>query len=196
MKLKIYILNSLEVPLDVLLNSKYISLLERSSFEKYKNLEVKKEKVVSSIFKNKYIGEYYLNEFGKPLSKDKYFNISHSHGYVVFIMDVVPIGIDIEKIKKAQEDLINYISNDEEKQYIRDDASFYEIWTNKEALVKAYGTGIKSNPKDIKGLPINDKRIYEGKTYFNKTIRFNDYIISVSRQIDEDFELEIIKENI
>ena len=196
MRLKIYIFNSLEVPLDVLLNSKYISLLERSSFEKYKNLEVKKEKVVSSIFKNKYIGEYYLNEFGKPLSNDKYFNISHSHGYVVFIMDDVPIGIDIEKIKKAQDDLISYISNDEEKNYIHDDASFYEIWTNKEALVKAYGTGIKSNPKDIKGLPINDKRIYEGKTYFNKTIKFEDYIISVSRQIDEDFELEIIKESI
>ena len=196
MRLKIYIFNSLEVPLDVLLNSKYISLLERSSFEKYKNLEVKKEKVVSSIFKNKYIGEYYLNEFGKPLSKDKYFNISHSHGYVVFIMDDVPIGIDIEKIKKAQDDLISYISNDEEKNYIHDDASFYEIWTNKEALVKAYGTGIKSNPKDIKGLPINGKRIYKGKTYFNKTIKFEDYIISVSRQIDEDFELEIIKESI
>lgn len=196
MMLKVHIYNYQDIPLDVLLSSTYISELERLSFQKYTNLEVKKEKVISSILKNKYIGEYYLNEFGKPLCKDKYFNISHSHGLIAFVMDDVPVGIDIEKIKKVENDLINYISNDDEKKCIHDDESFYEIWTNKEALVKSFGTGIKSNPKEIIGLPINGRRIYKDKVYFNKTIKHDDYVITVSRQIDEDFDLEIIKESI
>lgn len=194
MVVKIHIYNSLDIPLDVLLNSRYLSTLEKNSFDKYKNMEVKKEKIVSSIFKNKYIGEYHLNECGKPVSDDKYFNISHSHGCVAFVKDDVPIGIDVEKIRDVEIEMVNYISNEEEKNYIHDNESFYEIWTNKEALVKAKGTGIKTKPRDIIGLPINDKRIFDGDIYFNKTIRYEDYIITVSRKKDIDFDLEIIKE--
>ena len=87
-----------------------------------------------------------------------------------------------------------YISNDEEKLYIHDEISFYEIWTNKEALVKAEGKGIKSRPNLIPGLPLNNIRTYKDKIYMNKTIRYGDYIITTSREGNEDYflELEII----
>ena len=52
MRVQIHIYNSNDALLDDLLASKYISELETMSFDKYKNLETKKEKVVSSIFKN------------------------------------------------------------------------------------------------------------------------------------------------
>lgn len=194
MEVKIHILNFKDIPLDVLLCSNYLSNEERASFNKFTNIDVKKEKIVSSIFKNKYIGDYYLNEKGKPLSKDIYFNISHSHGVIVFIVDKSPIGIDIEKIKKVEDDLIDYISNEEEKLYIKDEKTFFEIWTNKEALLKAIGTGISSNIKDIPSLPLNSKRSYQDKIYSNKTITFEDYVITVSREDEEEFELKIIKE--
>lgn len=196
MVIQIHIYNANETLLDDLLSSIYLSNFDIESFSRYKNIEVKKEKVVSTIFKNKYIGEYYENEFGKPVSDKQYFNLSHSKGNVVFVMDDVPIGIDIEKIDKVEKDLIDYIANEEEKNYIRNEKQFYEIWTNKEALVKAHGTGIKLHPKKIAGLPINGKRTYEGKTYHNKTIFYDGCFITVSRQSDEDFELEIIKETI
>lgn len=194
MQLKIYLLDYRDIPLDYLSNSIYLSLEEKFSLEKYLNIDVKKEKMVSTILKNKYIGDYYLNEFGKPLNKDKYFNISHSHGYIALIIDQVPVGIDIEKVRLSDEDLRNYISNEEEKKYVHDDESFFEVWTNKEALVKANGNGINRKINTIPGLPINSIKEYDNKTYFNKTIKYQDLIITVSRESNKDFDIDVIKE--
>ena len=194
MELKIYLLNYQNVSFDYLLNSKYFSILEKASFEKYKNENVKKEKIVSAYLKNKYIGEYHLNEYGKPVSDNVFFNISHSHGYIVLVIDQAPVGIDIEKIRAVEEDLRNYISNEEEKQYIHDDESFFEIWTNKESLVKANGNGINQKPNLIPGLPINGPRIYQDKTFFNKTIKYQDLVITVSREGNDEFDINVIQE--
>lgn len=194
MELKIYLLNYQDVSFDYLLNSKYFSILEKASFEKYKNENVKKEKIVSAYLKNKYIGEYHLNEYGKPVTDKVFFNISHSHGCIVLVIDQVPVGIDIEKIRAVEEDLRNYISNEEEKQYIHDDESFFEIWTNKESLVKANGNGINQKPNLIPGLPINGPRIYQNKIFFNKTIKYQDLVITVSREGNDEFDINVIQE--
>lgn len=196
MLVKIYLINCEDISLDSLLNSKYISPLEKSSFDKYKNDEVKKEKITSAYLKNKYVGKYNLNEYGKPISDSVYFNVSHSHCLVGLVIDNVPVGIDIEKIRLVDKKLSDYVSDELEKNYIRDDQSFYEIWTNKEALVKCVGTGIKMKMNTIPGLPINGKREYQGDIYFNKTIKHGDFIITISRQKDEDFTLEIVWEDI
>ena len=37
---------------------------------------------------------------------------------------------------------------------------------------------------------------YKGKVYFNKTVKYQDYVITISRQKNEDFEIEIIGESI
>lgn len=187
-------LNYQELPLDYLTNSIYFSTEDSFSYEKYKNEKVKKERIVSSILKNKYIGEYYLNEYGKPLSKKMFFNISHSEGYIALVIDQVPVGIDIEKIRPAEEGLKEYISNAEEKEYIHNDETFFEVWTNKEALVKAHGNGINQKIDSIPALPINSIKNYENKTYFNKTVRYQDLIITVSREGSNDFDIDIIKE--
>ena len=184
------------VTIDNLLKSPYLSFEDKLSFEKYKIDETKKEKIVSTIFKNKYVGEYEINEHGKPISENKFFNVSHSHGYVVFMLNNAPIGIDIEQIRSLNQNLIDFVSNDEEKKYIHDDTSFFELWTNKEALVKALGTGIKIRPNQIPALPLNSQRVYEGKKYFNKTIIFNGYAISVSSNSDEPFEIEMVQEKL
>lgn len=194
--MKIYLVDCESYSVEELLNSKYLSPVEKCSFEKYKNIEVKKEKIISRILKNKYIGEYHLSDTGKPVSNSIYFNISHSHQTVVLVMDSVPIGIDIEKIRPVNKDLVDFISSEYEKEYIKDDESFYKIWTNKEALAKAYGSGINEKPNHIPGLPINNKKIYNNDVYYNKTIKYEDFIITVSRNKDEDYSLEIIVEKI
>ena len=196
MKLQIHLLNSNDIPWELLLNSKYISADEKASFNKYKNETTKKEKIVSTILKKKYIGEYHLNDFGKPICDDKYFNISHSHGFVVFVVDDVPVGIDIETIRPVKPSLNDYVTNDEEKQYIDDEESFFEIWTNKEALVKADGCGIKQKVDTIPALPINGIKEYKGKRYRTKTVRYQDCVITVAREKEEDFSLEIVEETI
>ncbi len=196
MLVKIYLINCEDISLDSLLNSKYISPLEKSSFDKYKNDEIKREKIASAYLKNKYVGKYNLNEYGKPISDNVYFNVSHSHYLVGLVIDNVPVGIDIEKIRPVDKKLSDYVSDELEKNYIHDDQSFYEIWTNKEALVKCVGTGIKMKMNTIPGLPINNKREYQGNIYFNKTIKHGDFIITISRQKDEDFTPEIVWEDI
>ena len=182
--------------LENILSSSFLFDKDLSYLTRFKVEETKKEKASSLIFKNKYVGEYHLNEFGKPLSEDINFNISHSKGVVVFVKDKIPIGIDIEKIRPVENSLVEYISSNEEREYIKSDINFYEIWTNKESLTKAIGTGIKTKIKVIPGLPINGKKTYQEKYFYSKTIKYKDYIISVTRENNEPFEIEIEEERI
>lgn len=192
MTIEVHIFNTKNVSLEQLLESIYF--LDKTKFDNFTHLETKKEKIVSEIFKRKYIGEYQFNEFNKPISKDKFFNISHSKGYVAFVMDDVPIGIDIEKIRDVDPALIDFVSSEEEQKYIRSAENFYEIWTNKEALVKAIGTGIKQRINEIPGLPLNSIEEFNSKIYYNKTIKCDDLIITISRESNIDFNVKIIKE--
>lgn len=193
-KLEVIFVDTNTNSLESLLSSKYLSLENKKEISRFLLEETKKEKTASFILKNKYIGKYHLNEFNKPIS-DKYeFNISHSKGVVVFIKDNTPIGIDIEKIREVETDLIDYISNDEEKEYITNKEKFYEIWTNKESLVKCIGTGIVDKIKEIPSLPLNSKKEYKNKTFYSKTIKYLDYIISISRQENKPFDIKIMEE--
>ena len=191
MVLKIYLLDYKNIPLDVLLNSQYISPMEKESFNKYTVEAVKKEKIASTYMKNKYIGKYHRNENGKPICEGKCFNLSHSHGVIVLVIDTVPVGIDIELTRQVEDDLKKFVTNEGEALYVHDETSFYEIWTNKEATVKADGVGIKERPDKLPGLPINGTRVYKDKTYNNRTIKYGDYVITVSRESIEDFSLDI-----
>ncbi len=194
--LNLLFVDSNKLSLEDLLSSSFLSEENITELSRYKLEETKKEKAVSLILKNKYIGEYSLNENGKPISKDCFFNISHSKGYVVFIKDDVPIGVDIEKIRPVEDDLKEYISSKEEKEYIKDEKSFYEVWTNKESLTKCIGTGIKEKIKDIPSIPINNVKSYKNKKYRSKTIKYLDLVISITRENESPFEINIKEERI
>ena len=169
----------------------FLSDADLDTLKKINSPKTRKEKAISLMVKNKYIGSYHIGENGKPLSLGKHFNISHKDDYLAFVVDEVPVGIDIERVKPTKERLADFISSEEEKAYIKDDVSFYEIWTNKEALVKANGLGVRQKVESIPSLPINGLRQFEDKTYRNQTVRHKDYIITVSRESDEEYSLEI-----
>jgi 4'-phosphopantetheinyl transferase len=86
------------------------------------------------------------------------FNISHSGDLVVLAFGNYQIGIDIEKIESCKFDVIEYF-NSEEQYYIynADDKAkaFYNVWTKKEAFLKAIGHGLHSEHliKDVNCLP-------------------------------------------
>ena len=73
-----------------------------------------------------------------------HFNISHSGNWVIIGFSNEPIGVDIEKIEPDFDyDLISAQHFSAlEKEYARTSAGFYEIWTRKEALAKALGSGL------------------------------------------------------
>ena len=88
--------------------------------------------------------EFRYNPNGKPyLEGGPYFSISHCKAGIAVAVDDQPIGIDIEAIRHADEELIKRTMSSEE-QFGMDDRKFTRLWTQKEAVVKAEGTGIYS----------------------------------------------------
>lgn len=94
-------------------------------------------------------------EYGKPYLADfpdVHFNISHSGKYVVCAVSVKSVGIDIQKIGEYNFDVAKRVCSKNELKKIeesRDKASeFTKLWTQKEAVLKMYGTGIAAG--DIK----------------------------------------------
>ena len=89
---------------------------------------------------------------GKPyVENGPYFSISHCKTAIAVAIDDRPIGIDIESIRHADDDLIERTMNEEEKSQITNHKSqiesaraFTRLWTQKEAIVKLQGTGIES----------------------------------------------------
>ena len=59
-KVALYVLDTRKSTLTELLELSHLSDVELQSLEKYKAIEVKKEKIVSLYFRNKYIGETYV----------------------------------------------------------------------------------------------------------------------------------------
>lgn len=192
--LKLYVLNTNDLNMDDLIKSSFLNDDDISSFQKFKVEQVKKEKIASLYLKRKYIGDFYIGENGKPLSHQIDFNISHSFGVVVLVISNHPVGVDIEKIREYDSELKRFISNDEEFDYIKNDKDFFSLWTSKEALVKADGLGLKTRANDIPGLPIEGKKVFRNEIYTSKQLIINDYIINISRESEEVFDVKIIDE--
>ena len=190
-KLEVIFVDTNSISLDALLASSFLSDSDIASLARFKVEEVKKEKACSLIFKNRFVGDYHINEFGKPISDNCFFNISHSNGAVIFAKDEVPVGVDIERLRPVEDNLVDYISSKEEKEYIQNETRFFEIWTSKESLTKAIGTGIKDKIKEIPGLPINDKKKYKDKMFYSRTVIYKEFVITVTREKEEPFEIEI-----
>lgn len=99
--------------------------------------------------------EFACTEYGKPYLPDfpdVHFNISHSGDYVVCAVSDKTIGADIQRIGEYNSDIAKRVCNEKELVQIEnslDKASeFAKLWTQKEAVLKMYGTGIASG--DIK----------------------------------------------
>lgn len=190
-KIKIYLINLKNILLDDILKtySEYIKDEDIIKMNRFKFELNKKQSIVSSILKNKYVsGNIYYNEHGKPLSDDICFNVSHSDDYVTIALSKYPIGIDIEHIKdNVNSDLINYVCNIDEINDINIgeiNKLFFYYWTRKEAVLKCKGIGISNNLKDV--LKNND--------YYLNSYYVDDYVYSIAIDYNVFKNIEVIKE--
>ena len=173
----------------------YVLGADIAAADQYVQEEDKVAHIVSAYFKRKYIGDWQVAESGKPFAVGKHFNVSHTNGAVVFVESTNEIGIDIEKIRPADQDLRRYISSDIEYALITDDKSFFEVWTAKESLVKATGEGIAS-PSKIPALPLDAAKTYKDTSFFSQHVIIDDYVISVTQEGDIPFCLKIEMEEL
>lgn len=87
-------------------------------------------------------------ELGKPFVSGENIEISISHtktAVAVAISDCA-VGVDVEYLRPVNLRAVERFFSEKEKEYVYSDSSdktarFFEIWTRKEAVVKAKGTG-------------------------------------------------------
>lgn len=131
---------------------------------------------------------YGFGENGQPYLPhypDIQFNISHSGNMALLSIGDKPNGADVEKIRKVNKKIAKKYFNDEEKEYAVTDEKFLEIWTLKEAVLKAAGMGIFGNLREFAINPKAQKTLYNNNTYFFTQHKISDYIFSVSSQSDK-----------
>ena len=116
---------------------------------------------------------------GKPFLPDHpniHFSFSHSGTVALCAIDRVPVGADVEVPRKISPELTAYTMSDEEVSRITasDDPqmAFLSLWTQKEAVLKLTGEGIRNNMKNV--LTDSDK-------YLIETVTTPKYIFSVAR---------------
>jgi 4'-phosphopantetheinyl transferase len=91
-------------------------------------------------------------------STGTHFNISHSGEWVLIAIANDELGIDIEKIDPGfnMDELLQEHFSEPERSFISTAenpvAAFYFLWTRKEALIKACGTGLLENMKMVSAL--------------------------------------------
>lgn len=92
---------------------------------------------------------FQTNEYGKPfLASDPalYFNLAHSHAFALLaVTRQGPVGVDIEHRRDDFEplSLAERFFAPREVALVREQpARFFEIWTRKEAFIKALGMGV------------------------------------------------------
>ncbi len=142
------------------------ALLNEIAYKKFNSLEIVK------------------NEHGKPYFNNAdnfYFNISHTEGVTVLAVSEREVGVDVEKVRKANFKIAERHFLQNEIDYISYcDKRFFEVWTKKEAFLKYKGTGISGGLKSVNVFDSTPKI----KTFF-----IDDCVISVCGET----EFEIIK---
>ena len=187
-----------------------------------KKVESKKQCIAAGLLLEYGLREYGIcgknvtfleNSDGKPFISERpdlFYNLSHSGEYVALVMSSVPVGIDIEKLRSGQENLVKRFFSEEEAGWLLKsfgDSAFTRMWTRKEAFIKARGIGMRmplegfSTITDV--IQINEKMPAKMKVdyqvHYVKSYQINDnYWLSVCQEgceedcIPKEVNLEVL----
>jgi 4'-phosphopantetheinyl transferase len=95
---------------------------------------------------------------GKPAfvdHPDHHFNLSHSGPWILCALHNAPVGVDVEQEShRGAEAAEAFLSQDELRRHRQlpgdqRPADFFRLWTLKESLLKAAGTGLSHDPRTI-----------------------------------------------
>lgn len=134
--------------------------------------------------------DLYFNKFNKPLFKNDFcrFNISHSSEMVVCIIsNLCDVGVDIERMSPI--DVADFTINMTKMEWkllsnsINPINSFYNYWTQKEAVIKAHGDGF--------GIPLKSFEILDYKTKIK-----SDFFLLKELNVGNDYICHIAFKNV
>ena len=162
----------------------------------FSNEKDKVAHLISAYFKRKYVGEWAVNSFGKPIADGKFFNVSHCNGAVAIAVADADVGIDVENVRHVRKEVIEHVASEKELPFIKSDEDFFRLWTAKESLAKAHGKGLRRDVKAIPAFPFDGIKEYDGKRYYTRQFKDGDFIIAVTKIGEEPFKLEIDRDNL
>lgn len=148
------------------------------------------------------INNLQYTNFGKPFlsSNAVFFNISHSGNFVVCaITDKSEVGIDIQLISTITlDDFKSQLTEKEWSKILLSDnknEAFFDYWTQKEAVIKAHGSGLSLPLKSFDVLDnttsINGEKYYLKEFYIAK--RYKCYIAQKENIFDfsiKEFQID------
>ncbi len=173
-----------------------VSVGQKEKALRYANEIDQIRSLLSSYLKNQLSREELLkNENGKPyFANGPYFNVSHSGKYVLMVVSTAEIGVDIEEIKNKDMSSLVRIFNEAEAKMIKEHSDFYYLWCAKESLIKCMGLTV-GKVREIPGLPLNGLKTFKGKDYQCKSFIYDKHIVSITREGNEEYEIDIKKVN-
>lgn len=173
-----------------------VSVGQKEKALRYANEIDQIRSLLSSYLKNQLSREELLkNENGKPyFNNGPYFNISHSGRYVLMAVSTAEIGVDIEEIKNKDMSALVRVFNEAEAKMIKEHSDFYYLWCAKESLIKCMGLSV-GKVREIPSLPLNGLKTFKGKDYQCKSFIYDKHIVSITREGNEEYEIDIEKVN-
>lgn len=155
--------------------------------------------------------QYSINQFGKPFLKDNncrvQFNMSHSKDYAAYIIALDSlVGIDIEWKDKTVnfQEIVDFVLSPSEINIFNKLNSeeqfhaFYNIWTKKEAIIKAIGQGLSYPIKTIEimnSIKNNDASYVANETtyYYSDLWSLENYAgaITVTHKLDKLIQIDL-----
>lgn len=128
--------------------------------------------------------EIYFNSNGKPFANGfPEFNISHSGDVCVLAVGDGQVGIDIEKADCENLTIAENVFSDKEYEWMCPDpvVRFHRLWTLKESLLKAEGTGLVNDMKSVEIIPFiaGTPVTYNKTVWYASEARYKDCFISI-----------------
>jgi|GEM_PF-1356127 phosphopantetheinyl transferase len=189
---------ALENSLDVLEKQRAASFRFVHLSEQYTFAHAFKRRVLSHYFPHNKASEWRFDRTpsGKPfISENIAFNLSHSADSVAVAFvesrDKCAVGVDIERYKDMEdlESMIDMVCHPDERRQLdlcrHRQESFFQLWTAKEALLKANGSGLIDNLSQINCVPslVNGTSYdlpWQGDQYCLKSFCFSWGVISIA----------------
>lgn len=178
-----------------------LSAQQRSEAEKIKNTERRKHFMIIRACLNTFLSRFtgtepanhifLRNESGKPFLKSPeanlHFNLSHAEDIFLIAASLQTVGTDLEKKNRKvpePDEIIERYYSDEEQQAVRNSAypeeTFLKIWTMKEAVIKAIGTGIHENLKTLNTINTSDNSGSDKDMLHVFSGSLNDFFFSIA----------------